>query len=222
MKEYKIKVLSVQHSRAIQTRLYELGYKTGGVWGLEYTYIYTFSCGDTGKGNDAEEFNDNSNKEITITDLFIEPRFKIGDWVHVEAQYSENHWIELDQRGLTFEITKEPSHYSGGELWGCKYGGLVVEEHLRLATPDEIEVAKKRQETVLPIVNRYQGEFHNGNFGCYISFGCAKIPITWFECPYNRHIQSMTLNTGVKIEVSHMKQIVKYLIENKKIEDYNK
>ena len=75
--ELKIRVKSRLHSKAIQERLFQLGYRwvgesIGTFWGLEKPFIFVgrdkiISCGEDGH---QKYFNEHGYKEVTLDDLY--------------------------------------------------------------------------------------------------------------------------------------------------------
>lgn len=69
----------------------------------------------------------------------------------------------------------------------------------------------KKTEITLPKINGYEGV----DEGDEIKYGCARLSKSWFEKTENRHILTLELNSGVRIESEEMEAIRKYLDSKK-------
>lgn len=84
---------------------------------------------------------------------------------------------------------------------------IVVEYDLL----DKCTPVFKNTKISLPIIKGYEGV----DEGDEIKYGCAKLSKSWFEKTENRHILTLELNSGVRIEYEEMEAIRKYLDSNK-------
>lgn len=84
---------------------------------------------------------------------------------------------------------------------------IVVEYDLL----DKCTPVFKKTEITLPKINGYEGE----DEGDKIKYGCARLSKSWFEKTENRHILTLELNSGVRIESEEMEAIREYLDSKK-------
>jgi len=74
MQEFKIKIHNPEHSKAVQERLFELGYEWAenkkNVSYLSSAYITTYGIGNMLHGNALTNFQDSNKKQVTLDDLY--------------------------------------------------------------------------------------------------------------------------------------------------------
>lgn len=174
-------------------------------------------------------------KEIVETwESCIEQEFKVGDYVIMEKAGGWGY--DPDNNGCIAKITEISSRKLSRVENVLSISGKIVNPNkieyynnfknvplydndgklvFRLATKEEIESFKPK----LPQINNYSGKLE----GDYIIYGnnCAKFPTGFFRHLYNsnivsnkygnRSIKSIELNTGVKITMEQIEQIVKYI-----------
>lgn len=131
--------------------------------------------------------------------------FKVGTFVTVLRLPDGKYWMK-DTKQRTWEILGNKSNFYGGSVWKTDKGyGLVRDGYMRLATKEEIQ----NLEPNLPKINNYYGKLVEGN--TMIQYGCAYMPVSWFQCSTNRHISSLVLNNDVSINSTEISEILKYL-----------
>ena len=106
---------------------------------------------------------------------------------------------------------------SNSQLWVRnmeKFGIAFTQSSSNKVTFQELKVLDlwfdpvyEKPKPQLPVINTYNGE----DKGDYLQYGCAKISKEWFKDSSNRHIISLTLNSGVTLNKDHIKAIRKYL-----------
>ena len=69
------------------------------------------------------------------------------------------------------------------------------------------EPVYEKPKPQLPVIITYNGE----DKGDYLQYGCAKISKEWFKDSSNRHIISLTLNSGVTLNKGHIIAIRNYI-----------
>lgn len=147
-------------------------------------------------------------KEAGVLDLWFEKvykeEFKVGDWVKLKS--NAGGWGAPQEISNTnVKITKidlrQRSEHSGTIFFDFngKEKTTVIDKIERLSTPEEIKAAQIQ----LPTINGYQGSYENG----IIKYGCAEFLDSFFI--------NLELSSGVKITKEQIKQIVKYINNNK-------
>lgn len=96
---------------------------------------------------------------------------------------------------------------------GCHFdkGSFTYNTVVEYGLLDKCTPVFKNTKITLPKINGYDGE----DKGDYLQYGCAKLLKSWFEKSENRHILSLELNSGVRIESEEMDAIRKYLDSKK-------
>lgn len=109
--------------------------------------------------------------------------------------------------GLDVDMLLTPDKNGNHFVKGSFIYNTVVEYDLL----DKCIPIFKKTEITLPKINGYEGE----DEGDEIKYGCARLSKSWFEKTENRHILTLELNSGVRIESEEMEAIRKYLDSKK-------
>ena len=162
--------------------------------------------------------------EAGVLDLWFDPvfknRFKIGDFILVLYDGKNDSCHELYKKpafkGDIVEIVefknssqyqrsiKNPDRVAIGSEGEVLYMDNTSQS-FRLALDEEV-AARKR---VLKIKN------HTASIvGTVIIFGCAVLPLAWFDKSDNRGIESMTLSSGVTLGKEEIGAIRNYILEH--------
>lgn len=138
---------------------------------------------------------------VTINSMFMNNKTKLTGYILKDERFEKT--VEL--------------------LTSVTYGAFT--KHTMISeefTPDSFAILKQtgmfdewfepvyEEEAKLPKINGYEG-IDNGT--C-ITYGCAILSKSWFINSSNRHIKSMTLNSGVEISTANMQAIRDYIAEN--------
>lgn len=109
--------------------------------------------------------------------------------------------------GLTVDMLLTPDKN------GCRFvkGSFIYNTVVEYDLLDKCTPVFKKTEITLPKINGYEGE----DEGDEIKYGCARLSKSWFEKSENRHILTLELNSGVRIESEEMEVIRKYLDSKK-------
>lgn len=106
-------------------------------------------------------------------------------------------------------VLREPNHLFEDEL-SPDHPNV---EHLTKAGVFEALYKPIYEETKpdLPEINGYKGELVSEIGGKVVKYGCAYLYLEWFKETANRHIECLTLSSGVSLSVQEMEKIRKYL-----------
>lgn len=156
-------------------------------------------------------------KKLTLS--FIEeillplPKFNVGDIVYCDPNLEG----ELDSYPY-----KGDGYVSGEvfEVMGIADGGWVYKKagigSTRVMPYALVHASNKQKEAYillkanqLPVINGHEGKLIKND--TMLKYGCAEIPVSWFDKGTNRTILSMTLNTGVKLSSDNIKDIQRFL-----------
>ena len=143
-----------------------------------------------------------------LNDLEI-GNFYAVTWAGVK-NHQKNEWLVF--RASNTNISLGPVHcinlnneYNFSEI--LSHQSSLRNLKIRLATPSEIlDLCLKIPDSPqLPKINGYDGELliEDG----LIRYGCAKLAMSWFNGTSNRRIASMTLSSGVDINMVQVDQI---------------
>lgn len=87
-------------------------------------------------------------------------------------------------------------------------------EHLKVAGVLDIWF-EPVYDVQLPMITGSTGNNYSGAvIKNYIKYGCAVLPVAWFEASANRHIMELTLDSGVCINKGQINQIREYLLHH--------
>ena len=96
---------------------------------------------------------------------------------------------------------------------GCHFakGSFIYNTVVEYYLPDKCTPVFKETKISLPNIKGFEGV----DEGDEIKYGCARLSKSWFEKTENRHILTLELNSGVRIEFEEMESIRKYLDSKK-------
>ena len=96
---------------------------------------------------------------------------------------------------------------------GCHFlkNYMIYDTVVEYGLLDKCTPVFKNTKITLPKIKGYDGE----DEGDEIKYGCARLSKSWFEKSENRHILSLELNSGVRIESEEMDAIREYLDSKK-------
>lgn len=96
---------------------------------------------------------------------------------------------------------------------GCHFvkGSFIYNTVVEYGLLDKCTPVFKNTKISLPIIKGYEGV----DEGDEIKYGCARLSKSWFEKTENRHILTLELNSGVRIEHEEMEAIREYLDSKK-------
>ena len=96
---------------------------------------------------------------------------------------------------------------------GCHFakGSFIYDAVVEYDLLDKCTPVFKETKISLPNIKGFEGV----DEGDEIKYGCARLSKSWFEKTENRHILTLELNSGVRIEFEEMEAIRKYLDSKK-------
>lgn len=109
--------------------------------------------------------------------------------------------------GITVDVLLTPDEN------GCHFakGSFIYNTVVEYGLLDKCTPVFKETKISLPNIKGYEGV----DEGDEIKYGCAKLSKSWFEKTENRHILTLELNSGVRIESEEMEAIREYLDSKK-------